>query len=50
MDEPKWSKLEKKAARKAFDLAYQRQCKAIRAHVNKMIANALNQSDTAPFL
>jgi Photoprotection regulator fluorescence recovery protein len=32
-----WSKTEKQAARRAFDAAYERECRAIRARVVQMI-------------
>jgi hypothetical protein len=43
--EVKWSAGEKKAARMAFDLAYQRRCAAIRAKVKKMIASGRPPND-----
>ena len=36
--EPKWSPSEKKAARRAFDRAFEKQCAALLADVKKMIA------------
>jgi len=35
-----WSKTEKEAARRAFDLASQRDCQAIRAEVEAMLRNS----------
>lgn len=35
--ELKWSKAEKQSARKAFDAAYERECRAIRAEVVQML-------------
>ena len=40
-----WSDPEKKAARKAFDLAYKKQCAAITAKVKKMIASGSDPSN-----
>ena len=37
MNEMKWSKTEKNLARKAFDLAYARECAAIAAKLKEMI-------------
>ena len=39
MDEFSWSKPEKQAARMAYDMAYERECRAIRARVVKMLEN-----------
>lgn len=39
-DQITWSTAEKRAARRAFDLAYQRQCAAIHEKVKKMILTA----------
>jgi len=43
-DQITWSTTEKRVARKAFDLAYQRQCAAISAHVKKIIVTAPDPS------
>ena len=40
-----WTQPERKAARKAFDQAFERQCASIKAEVEKMIANAAAPSD-----
>lgn len=37
MDDPQWSKAEKQSARKAFDAANERECRAIRAKVVQML-------------
>ena len=39
MNDLQWSKAEKQAARKAFDAAYERECRAIRAKVEQMLEN-----------
>jgi hypothetical protein len=44
-DQFKWSDVEKKAARRAFDLAYKRQCDLIRAKVVEMAAKASTSTD-----
>jgi hypothetical protein len=44
-DQITWSTAEKKAARRAFDLAYQRQCAVISENVKKMIATTSAPSD-----
>jgi hypothetical protein len=40
-----WSAVEKKAARRAFDRAYQRKCGVISAEVKKMAARSASPSD-----
>jgi len=40
-----WAPSEKKIARKAFDLAFEKQCASIKAEAEKMIANAAAPSD-----
>ncbi len=37
MDDLRWSKAEKQAARRAFDAAYERECRAIRAKLQQML-------------
>lgn len=37
MDNLQWSKAEKQAARRAFDAAYERECRAIRAKLEQML-------------
>jgi len=37
MDDFQWSKAEKRAARRAFDAAYERECRAIRAKLEQML-------------
>jgi site-specific recombinase XerC len=44
-DQISWSSVEKKAARYAFDKAYEKQCKAIRETVSKMASKASSPSD-----
>lgn len=41
----KWSKTEKEVARCAFDNAYQRECTAIRAKLQEMMAGASQPKD-----
>ena len=45
MNDIKWSKAEKAAARRAFDTAYQRECSSIAAKLKQMIENAHEPSD-----
>lgn len=45
MREIQWSKAEKAAARRIFDAAYQRECKAIRSQLARMIAEAHDVRD-----
>ncbi|MGH9395794.1 MAG: hypothetical protein ACRD18_02945 [Terriglobia bacterium] len=45
MDELTWFKPEKEAARRAFDLAYQRECGAIMAKLKGMIESASGPPD-----
>jgi len=40
-----WTQTEKKAARKAFDRAFKKQCASVKAEAEKMIANAAAPSD-----
>lgn len=40
-----WTPSEKKAARKAFDQAFERQCASIKAEAEKMMANVAVPSD-----
>jgi Photoprotection regulator fluorescence recovery protein len=44
-EEAAWSAAEKKAARRAFDQAYQRKCADVEAQVRKMIASVSSPSD-----
>jgi Photoprotection regulator fluorescence recovery protein len=44
-NEIKWSDAEKKAARRAFEQAYRRQCASILAHLKKMITSAAEPPD-----
>jgi hypothetical protein len=37
MNNLEWSKAEKQVARRAYDLAYERECRAIRAKVEQML-------------
>jgi hypothetical protein len=37
MDDPKWSDAEKRAARNAFDAAYESECRVIGAEVVRML-------------
>ena len=39
MNDLEWSKAEKHAARKAYELAYERECRTIRAKVDQMLAD-----------
>ncbi len=43
--ELKWSKAEKKAARRAFDSAYRRECETIRSRLTEMIGGASESQD-----
>ena len=45
MNELKWSKTEKNLARKAFDLAYQRECEAIATKLKDMILAVTKPED-----
>jgi (p)ppGpp synthase/HD superfamily hydrolase len=45
MNELKWSKTEKNLARKAFDLAYRRECEAIATKLKDMILAATKPED-----
>jgi (p)ppGpp synthase/HD superfamily hydrolase len=45
MNELKWSKTEKNLARKAFDLAYQRECETIATKLKDMILTATKPED-----
>ena len=40
-----WSKAEKAVARRAFDLAYRRECEAIRGHVNGFLSDSAAPED-----
>jgi pyocin large subunit-like protein len=44
-DEPKWTATEKKAARRAFDKAFERHCARISAEARQMLENATVPSD-----
>ena len=45
INELKWSKTEKLAAKRAFHTAYDRECEAITAKLQKMIASAKESGD-----
>jgi hypothetical protein len=45
MNEMKWSKAEKASARRAFDMAYRRECEAISAKLKEMIEGAKEPDD-----
>ena len=44
-DELPWTAVEKKAARKAFDKAFERHCRAITAEVKRMLENSIVPAD-----
>lgn len=45
MNEMKWSKAEKALARRAFDMAYRRECEAISAKLKEMIEGAMEPEE-----
>jgi hypothetical protein len=45
MNELKWSKTEKFAAKRAFETAYDRECEAITAKLQEMIASVKDSAD-----
>ena len=45
LQELKWSRTEKKVARDAFDLAYERECAAIKEQASAMLASITDPSD-----